>query len=34
VAQRNFETRYYNSDIHRAAFAVPEFFRKILEPQS
>lgn len=23
-----FDTRYYNVDIHRAAFAVPEFFRR------
>jgi spermidine synthase len=26
--QRAFDTRYYNADIHRAAFAEPEFFRK------
>jgi spermidine synthase len=25
---RPFETRYYNSDIHRAALAQPEFFRE------
>jgi spermidine synthase len=23
-----FETRYYNAEIHRAAFAEPEFFRR------
>jgi spermidine synthase len=28
VAQRGFDTEYYNADIHRAAFAEPEFFRK------
>lgn len=28
VEQRNFETQYYNADMHRAAFAEPEFFRK------
>jgi len=28
VANRDFETRYYNADVHRAAFAEPEFFRK------
>ena len=28
VASRPFETRYYNADIHRAAFAEPEFFRR------
>ena len=27
--ERNFETRYYNSDIHRAAFAQPEFFKTL-----
>jgi len=26
--QRSFDTLYYNADIHRAAFAEPEFFRK------
>ncbi|MEA3276756.1 MAG: polyamine aminopropyltransferase [Pseudomonadota bacterium] len=26
--QRPFETRYYNADIHRAALAEPEFFRR------
>ncbi len=30
VQNRPFETRYYNADIHRAAFAMPEFFRKEL----
>jgi spermidine synthase len=25
---RPFETRYYNAEIHRAAFVAPEFFRK------
>jgi spermidine synthase len=28
VAARTFETRYYNADIHRAALAEPEFFRR------
>lgn len=28
VRDRPFETRYYNEEIHRAAFAQPEFFRK------
>ncbi|MBZ0070820.1 MAG: polyamine aminopropyltransferase [Gammaproteobacteria bacterium] len=26
-----FETVYYNADIHRAAWAMPEFFRRLLE---
>lgn len=30
VEQRPFATRYYNADIHRAAFAQPEFFRRDL----
>ena len=30
VAGRSFETRYYNADIHRGAFAMPEFFRKAI----
>jgi spermidine synthase len=29
--ERVFETRYYNSDIHRAALAQPEFFRRAME---
>lgn len=28
VAARTFETQYYNAEIHRAAFAQPEFFRR------
>ena len=28
VENRAFETQYYNADIHRAAFATPEFFKK------
>ncbi len=28
VDARTFDTRYYNADIHRAAFAHPEFFRQ------
>jgi spermidine synthase len=28
--QKNFETTYYNADIHRAAMAKPEFLRKKL----
>jgi spermidine synthase len=28
AAARPFETRYYNEEIHRAAFAEPEFFRQ------
>ena len=31
VAGRGFETTYYNAEIHRAAFAQPEFFRKARE---
>jgi spermidine synthase len=29
IDARDFETRYYNEEIHRAAFAQPEFFRKL-----
>ena len=29
VANRSFPTRYYNADIHRAAFATPEFMRNL-----
>lgn len=29
--RRSFPTRYYNADIHRGAFAMPEFFRQELE---
>ncbi|KAJ8021850.1 Spermidine synthase [Holothuria leucospilota] len=29
-----FDLRYYNSDIHKAAFILPEFARKALIPQS
>ena len=28
AAAKTFETRYYNLEIHRAAFAEPEFFRR------
>ena len=28
IENREFETRYYNADIHRAALAHPEFFRQ------
>ncbi len=28
VAQRGFKTSYYNAEIHRGAFAEPEFFRE------
>ncbi len=28
IQARPFKTRYYNLDIHRAAFAAPEFFRE------
>ena len=31
VEQAAVETRYYNREIHRAAFAQPEFFRKLRE---
>ena len=31
VANRSFETRYYNAEIHRAALAQPEFFRRAME---
>lgn len=30
VAKKPFETVYYNSDIHRAAWAMPEFFKRLL----
>ncbi|MBU2478134.1 MAG: polyamine aminopropyltransferase, partial [Gammaproteobacteria bacterium] len=30
VANKPFETVYYNSDIHRAAWAMPEFFKRLL----
>jgi len=30
---KDFETRYYNADIHRAALAQPEFFRRALVDQ-
>ncbi|MDD2770039.1 MAG: polyamine aminopropyltransferase [Methylococcus sp.] len=30
AAAKPFATKYYNADIHRAAFAVPEFFREAL----
>lgn len=30
AAAKPFPTQYYNADIHRAAFAVPEFFRNAL----
>jgi spermidine synthase len=29
AAQKGFETRYYNSDMHRAALAVPEFMKAL-----
>jgi spermidine synthase len=28
--QKNFETAYYNSEIHKASLAMPEFFKKAL----
>lgn len=31
VEKSGFETRYYNPDIHRAAFALPNFIRKDLD---
>jgi spermidine synthase len=31
VQGRPFTTRYYNTDIHRAAFAAPEFFNRQLD---
>ncbi len=31
VRGKRFSTRYYNADIHRAAFAVPEFMRQALK---
>lgn len=31
AAQKSFATRYYNADIHRAAYALPEFLRQALE---
>jgi len=30
VRERPFATRYYNAEVHRAAFAVPEFLRSVL----
>ncbi len=30
AAAKNFPTRYYNADIHRAALAQPEFMRLAL----
>jgi len=30
VSERHFETQYYNEDIHRAAMAQPEFFKRAL----
>jgi spermidine synthase len=30
AASRTFETRYYNADVHRAALAQPEFFRRAM----
>jgi spermidine synthase len=29
IISRTFETRYYNEEIHHAAFAQPEFFRRL-----
>ena len=29
AANAGFETHYYNAQIHRAAFAQPEFFRRL-----
>lgn len=31
VRERPFETRYYNAEIHRAALAQPEFFRRAMD---
>ena len=31
VRAKPFETVYYNADVHRAAWAMPEFFRRLLE---
>jgi spermidine synthase len=30
AATRQFPTRYYNADIHKAALAMPEFMREAL----
>ena len=30
AGRRTFTTRYYNEEIHRAAFATPPFFREML----
>ena len=30
IFNKAFTTRYYNLDVHRAAFALPEFMRKEL----
>lgn len=29
--EKNFATRYYNADIHRASFAMPEFLKQTLQ---
>jgi len=31
ISQQNFDLRYYNENVHRAAFVLPEFARKRLE---
>jgi spermidine synthase len=31
AANKPFPTTYYNTDIHRAALATPEFMRRVLE---
>jgi spermidine synthase len=30
AARKAFDTHYYNAEIHRAALAQPEFFRRAL----
>jgi spermidine synthase len=30
AANKGFDTVYYNSDIHKASLAMPEFFKKAL----
>jgi spermidine synthase len=30
VAKLGLKTRYYNPDVHKAAFAVPEFVRQLI----
>lgn len=31
ACSKPFDTVYYNAEIHRAAWAMPEFFKRLLE---